>query len=200
MKILLIALLGNLLAVLLVSAQEPLPPVSQQLKHNLINNLTEATDIAIVERLESGKYKVLRVYRGITYVAGAPMNLSEWIRSDMTKEPRLLVWEKNYVGDFNGPLTIELSVNSVPFSKSDEVILEERFRIPLKELLPKKPAAEQNAAGRPVRHRHLRRSRPGAFQSSKCPRNLLEAFQHPRPRAAEVEADPARPAEIGAVG
>lgn len=145
MKILLIALLGTLPVVLPVSAQEPVPPVGQQLKRSLISNLTEATDIAIVERLESGKYKVLRVCRGLTYVAGSAINLGAWIRSDMTMEPRLLVWEKNYVGDFNGPLTIKLSVESVPLSKSDEVILEQRFKIPLKELLPKKPKGQSGA-------------------------------------------------------
>jgi hypothetical protein len=142
MKILLIALLGTLPAVLLVSAQEPVPPVGQKLTRSLISNLTKATDIAIVERLESGKHKVLRVYRGSTYIAGASINLGEWIRSDLAKEPRLLVWENNYVGDFNGPLTIALSVESVPLSEADEVILEQRFRIPLKELLPKNPAEQ----------------------------------------------------------
>ena len=139
MKTLIIALLGILAALFHVFAQEPLSPIAERTKRSLIEDITEATDVAIVERLDSGRYKVLRVYRGGAYILGTTVNLGELIRSDMRKEERMIVWEKNYIGDFNGLLMIALSIESLPVSGSDEVIIHRNTKVPLKALLPENP-------------------------------------------------------------
>ena len=113
---------------------EPAIPIAK-INSLLVEELREATDIAIIKKLDSGGHKIVSVIRGSAYSTGTIIHLGDFIRSDMQQESSLLVWEKNYIGDTVGTITMKQSVESLPISEEKIVTLQPSVFSSLKDLL-----------------------------------------------------------------
>lgn len=113
-----------------VSRQRVMSPMERELQ--------QATDIAIVERLSAGGYRVISVLKGDRFAAikdsasqGVTHSMVGRIRDDLRGEPQLLVWKSSDSRSPIGSATDTQLLGAAPISAAGDVSLSPGLKVSL---------------------------------------------------------------------